>query len=256
MLKFSANLNFQFQEVPFLDRFQAAKDCGFQGLEFIWAENYQPKDIAQQLDKTGLPMVQFTAFPGNFAEGRLGIAALPHRKEEFKETIDVALSYARELHCKKIHVLSGIVPEEEQYSLYFDTCVENLRYAATLFAQLGITLLVEPMNKRRAPGYMIEKIAQAKNLIAAINKDNVALQFDFYHVQITEGDLTTRFLENLNLIKHIQIAGVPDRNEPNLGEINYSYILDTIEKSGYSDWIGCEYTPKTTTKEGLGWLIK
>ena len=117
-------------------------------------------------------------------------------------------------------------------------------------------LLVEPMNKRRAPGYMIEKIAQAKNLIAAINKDNVALQFDFYHVQITEGDLTTRFLENLNLIKHIQIAGVPDRNEPNLGEINYSYILDTIEKSGYSDWIGCEYTPKTTTKEGLGWLIK
>lgn len=254
MLRFSANLSFQFLELPFLERFKAAKDCHFKAVEYMFAYDHQPNEIAQVLKETNLELVLFNAPPGDLKGGEVGLAALPHRKNEFRDSIETVLSYATKLQCKRIHVLSGIVPSTEHYSLYFETCVENLRYAAKKFASFGITLMIEPLNKGLIPGYLIEKIGQAKEMIEAVNEKNVALQFDIYHIQLTEGNITNRYMENFKLIQHIQIAGVPDRHEPDLGEINYRYLFEIIEKSGYNGWIGCEYLPKTTTQEGLGWL--
>ena len=254
MLKFAANISFMFQEIPFLDRFQAAKECGFKGVEYTISYEYDAHEIAQHLRHSDLELVMFNAPVGDLSAGEIGIGALPHKKDEFKASIEKALLYAREQEAKRIHVLSGIVPTIDEYENYMQTYIENLRYAATKFAPHSITLFVEPLNARRFPGYLIQTVKQARDVIEAVGLPNVALQFDCYHVQITEGNLATRFIENFNLIKHIQIAGVPERHEPNIGEINYPYLFDIFEKSGYSGWIGCEYNPKTTVKAGLSWL--
>lgn len=255
MLRFAANLSTLFLENPFLERFQAAQECGFKGVEFRLAYEYPVKEIAYCLKQTNVELVSFNAPVGNRL-GDAGLAALPDRKREFMDSVELALAYARELCCPRIHVQSGFVPSDDQYPLYFETCIENLRYAANKFAPFGITLLIEPVNRHTAPGYFIENIKQAKELIQAIKLKNLALQFDFFHVQMTEGNLANRFLENLSLIEHIQIAGVPERHEPDIGEIYYPYLFDIIEKSGYSGWIGCEYNPQKSTRECLGWIKK
>jgi hydroxypyruvate isomerase len=254
MLRFSVNISMHFKELPFLERFKAAKECGFQGVEYHFAYDYSPNAIAELLKETNVELVVFDAPPGNMQAGDLGIAALPHRKEEFKDSIELVLAHATTLQCKRINVFSGLVPSKDAYQDYFNTYVENVRYAAARLAPYDITLLIEPLSRQTYPGYLLEKLEQATEIIEAVKAKNVGLQFDFYHLQLSEGNLTAIFLENLNIIKHIQIAGVPGRHEPIDGEINYPYIFDLIKKTNFNGWVGCEYHPKTTTKEGLGWL--
>ena len=251
-LRFSASLSFLFQELPIFERIHAAKECGFQGIEFSSPYNADPKEIRNELKRTNMEFVLLSAPAGK--SGEKGIAALPHRKKECKESIELALAYANELDCKKINVLSGILPATEDYALYLETYIENLRDAAQRVAPYEITLMIEPFCRRVFPGYLIETIEQAKEVIKRVNEKNVAILFDCFHIQSTEGNLATRFLENIDLIQHVHIAGVPGRHEPMLGEINYSYLFDIIKKSSYAGWIGCEYIPIGKTKEGLEWL--
>lgn len=254
MPKFAANLTMMFNEVEFLDRFDAANSNGFRAVEFLFPYAFEADQIAEKLDKNGLELALFNMPPGDWDAGDKGMAALPGREQEFQDTVGVALEYAKAFGNKTVHMMAGILPGDLSVEKAFETYVSNYQYCADAFADLGVTVILEPLNTRDVPGYMISQNAGARAVIAAADRPNVGLQFDFYHVQIMTGDLATQFEIHLDITKHVQIAGVPERHEPNVGEINYPYLFDLMDRLGYEGYVGCEYRPQNGTEAGLGWL--
>jgi len=253
MPKLAANLSMMFQEVPFLDRFQAAAAAGFRGVEFLFPYDHPVAEVRARLRDAGLTQALFNLPPGDWAAGERGLAAQPGREAEFAEALDRAIEYAEALECGQLHAMAGMVPARADVAQYERTYVANLRSAAERTRRAGIRLLIEPLNARDMPGYFLNTVEQARDIIAKVGDDNVFLQFDLYHCQITEGDLSERARALWKIISHFQIAGVPGRHEPDVGEINYPYLFDLIDGLGYQGWIGCEYRPKSGTLEGLGW---
>lgn len=254
MTRFAANLTMLFNDVDFLERFEKAHQAGFKAVEFLFPYAYEPKILADKLNQFGLEQVLFNMPPGDWNAGERGLAAIPGREEEFKQSVDVVLSYALALKCKKIHAMSGIINPQFSHQQHVQTFIHNIRYAADQLAQHNIELMIEPLNKRDVPNYFITHQREAVELIKQVKRTNVKLQFDLYHAQIMDGDLTMLIREVADYIGHIQIASVPERNEPVSGEVNYPYLYQVLDEVGYQGWIGCEYKPKTTTEEGLTWI--
>ena len=254
MPKFAANLSMLFTELPFLDRFKAAADAGFKGVEFLFPYEYEAATLAQALAANGLCQVLFNMPPGNWDQGERGLACLPERRDEFRAGVDAALDYARALACAQIHCMAGIAPDGANPQHLHDTYVENLRFAAQVLAPHGMQLLIEPINTRDMPGYFLNRTQQALDVIDAIGLPNVRLQYDCYHMHIMEGDLAATLERHISSIAHVQIADAPGRHEPGTGDINYPNLLRHLDQIGYQGWIGCEYRPKAGTLEGLGWM--
>jgi 2-dehydrotetronate isomerase len=254
MPRFAANLSFLFQEVPFLDRFAAAASAGFRAVEFMFPYDHPPATVAERLTAAGLENVLFNLSAGDWAAGDRGLACLPEREEEFRSSVATALSYAAVLKTPRLHAMAGIVPPGAIRAGYHSTYIANLRYAAQQLAPAGITLLIEPINTRDMPGYFLNTQSQAAEICAAVGLPNLKIQMDCYHMQIAEGDLATKLRRYAALCGHVQIAGVPERNEPDTGEINYPYLFKLLDDLGYEGWIGCEYRPAGKTQDGLGWL--
>jgi hydroxypyruvate isomerase len=255
MPRFAANLTMMFNEVPFLERFAAAKAEGFGAVEFLFPYEHDAREIGSRLSDAGLIQVLFNTPPGDWNAGERGLAALPERRDDFRRAMDLALSYARSLACPRIHVMSGIVPAHADRDRYRACYVENLAWASVIAKKDGIALLVEPLNTRDMPGYLISSIGEARSVMADVGAGNVELQFDIYHTQMSQGFVAETFRENFSAVGHIQIAGVPGRHEPDeRQEINYPYLFDLIDELGYGGWIGCEYRPRAGTADGLGWL--
>ena len=253
MPRFAANLSMMFQEHAFLDRFQAAAAAGFQAVEYLFPYDHAPETVAKHLAENGLEQSLFNLPPGDWAAGMRGLAALPGLEAVFAESVERALVYARALGCLKLHVMAGITTGVDPAAA--EACyVANLRLAARRLGEAGITALIEPINGRDMPGYFLNTTDQAARLIEAIAQPNVKLQFDVYHTQISEGDLTTRLNRLAPLIGHIQIAGVPDRAEPDTGEVAYDRLFPVIDAIGYDGFVGLEYRPAGDTVAGLGWL--
>ena len=251
MPKFAANLSMMFTERPFLERFQAASEAGFGAVEYLFPYEHPAAEIAAQLKKHGLQQALFNAYAGDWDGGERGLASLAGREQDFRDSIEQALAYAQVLTCPKIHVMAGIgEATDEAQSLY----VENLRYAADKAAARNIEVLIEPINARDMPDYFLGSVEQAVDLLNRINRPNARLQFDYYHAQITSGDVTVLMRDSIDRIGHIQIASVPERNEPDTGELNYPYVLAALDAAGYDGWVGCEYRPAGETRAGLGWL--
>jgi len=253
MPRFAANLSFLFQEIPFLDRFEAAARAGFHGVEYLFPYDFPPDELARCLRGCGLTQVLFNLLPGNWEAGERGLGALPGREAAFVEGVERALTYAGVLGCQQIHALAGVppagAPQQECETLY----IRNLRYAAELLKPHGIRLLIEPINTRDIPGYFLNTTTQAQHIIEAVGSDNLFLQMDLYHCQIMEGDLAEKIRRHFGRISHFQIAGNPGRHEPDVGEIYYPYLFELIDTLGYTGWIGCEYRPQGQTVAGLGW---
>ena len=253
MPRFSANLSWLFQEVPFFDRFEAAAKVGFKGVEILFPFDDPCDEIAAALQANQLEMVLFNTPPGKFDAGERGIAALPGRELEFRDAFDVTLAYAHGLGCNRIHVMAGITknvtPETARRTL-----IGNLEYALQKVAHSDLSLLLEPINIRDMPGYFLTTIEQADALLDELGSPRLKIQFDWYHAQIMGGDLTRRTQKFFPKIGHFQLAGVPDRSEPNLGEINFAHLFRTVDTLQYQGWIGCEYRPADRTEKGLGWL--
>lgn len=251
---FAANLSMMYEEVPFLERFARAAADGFIGVEFLFPYDYTANELKSLLDRNGLKQVLFNAPPGDWAAGERGIASLPGREEEFIQSIEKALHYAKILNCRTVHVMAGnrvpLMERNRQFSVFRS----NLIKAADMALQQSITLVLEPINVRNMPQYLLNTQDEGQTLVAEIGLENIAVQFDMYHCQITEGDLTTRLQRDLPRIGHIQIAGVPDRHEPDKGEVNYPWLFNMLDDMGYEGWIGCEYIPAKGTSEGLGWF--
>ena len=254
MPKFAANLSMMFGEVYFMDRFDAAALAGFKGVEFLFPYDYDADAIAAAVHKAGLSQALFNLPPGNWEAGERGFGALPGREDAFDAALDKALAYASVIGNELLHVMSGIVPDGTNREACTETLIANLKRAAPKAAAAGKTLIIEPINTRDIPNYFLNRQAQARAIIEAVGADNVGLQFDFYHCQIVEGDMAKTFEAHRDIIRHVQIAGVPERHEPNIGEINYPYLFDLMDRHGYEGWVGCEYRPKAGTVEGLTWI--
>lgn len=261
MPRFAANLSMMYTEHAFVDRFAAAARDGFKAVEFLFPYEYPADILRQLLADNGLEQALFNAPPGDWDGGERGLASLPGREEDFKRSIDTALEYARLLGNKKLHVMAGLIRPDQDRARHRAVYLENLAYAARLAAAHGVTVTIEPINTRDMPGFFLNRQDAAQAICAEVAADNLQVQFDLYHCQITEGDLATKLQRDMARqpngfggIGHIQIAGVPERHEPDDGEINYPYLFALIDSLGYSGWIGCEYRPRAGTSEGLGWL--
>jgi hydroxypyruvate isomerase len=254
MPRFAANLSMMFTDAPFLQRFERAAAAGFRAVEFLFPYDYSAAEVTQAARAVGLEVVLFNTVPGDWARGERGLAAIPGRVEEFRAGVAKALDYADALGCRQIHAMAGLVPEGADRAAMRATYVENLRFAAEAAAKTGVTVLIEPINTRDIPGFFLNHTEEAAAIIAEVGAPNLKLQFDIYHRQIMQGDLTPAIETHLPLIAHMQIADTPGRNEPGTGEINYSFLFEAIDRLGYQGWIGCEYRPKAGTEEGLGWF--
>jgi hydroxypyruvate isomerase len=251
--RFAANLTMLFSELPFLDRFAAAKAAGFSGVEYLFPYDFDKADLREQLDEHGLTQVLHNLPAGNWAAGERGIAILPGRVEEFRDGVARAIDYAKALDCRQLNCLVGIAPREADPLQLNEVLVGNLRFAADALAKERIRLLVEPINTLDIPGFFLNRTEQAVQLIADVRSSNLFIQYDIYHMQVMEGDIARTIEKHLARIAHIQLADNPGRNEPGTGEINYPFLFRHLDTIGYRGWVGCEYKPRTTTVDGLGW---
>ena len=254
MPRFAANLSMLFTELPFLERFDAAARHGFSGVEFQFPYDYAAEDVAAAAERAGVQVVLHNLPAGNWSAGDRGVACDPARVDEFRAGIDVALTYARALGVKRLNVLAGLCPAGVSREQAEATLVANLRVAADALAQAKVRLLLEPINNKDVPGFLLNTAADGLRVLDAVGSPNAYLQYDAYHMQRMQGELTQTAREHLARIGHIQIADNPGRHEPGTGEINYRWWLNELDAMGYRGWVGCEYVPLTTTAEGLSWM--
>ena len=254
MPRFAANLTMLFTEHPFLDRFAAARAAGFTAVEYLFPYDYEKEELAARLRSNGLRQVLHNLPAGDWAAGERGIACHPGRVDEFRAGVERAIIYAHALDCGQLNCLAGKLPAGVTPERAHATLVANLRYAAETLRGEGIRLLVEPINSYDIPGFLLTRTEQAIALIEEVASDNLLLQYDVYHAQRMEGELAATLQRHLARIGHIQVADNPGRNEPGTGEINYGFLFRQIDALGWKGHVGCEYKPRTTTTEGLGWL--
>ena len=254
MPRFAANLSMMYQEHDFLARFGAAAKDGFKAVEFLFPYAYPAADIRARLSGSGLTQALFNGPPGDWDAGERGLASLPGRESEFRKSVDSALEYARVLGNERVHLMAGLIRPGEDRAVHRATYVRNLDYAARQAASAGVSVVIEPINTRDIPGFFLNRQDEAHAVCAEVGAGNLKVQMDFYHCQIVEGDLAMKLRKYIAGVGHIQIAGVPERNEPDLGEINYPYLFRLMDELGYGGWVGCEYRPKAGTSAGLGWL--
>ena len=253
MPRLSANLSWLFTEVPFLERFGEAARADFRAVEFAFAYDTPEHAIADRLAEHRLECVLINAPPGDYAAGERGIAALPGREKEFAASFATALRYAAALRCPRIHVMAGLVPDVERRAEAKATFISSLQAACEAARAQGVTVLIEALNPHDVPNYLFSTVSEAHAIREAIGAPNIRVQMDFYHTQVVEGDLATKLERWLPHIGHIQIAGSPGRHEPDVGEVNYGWLLRRVDELGYDGWVGCEYRPRTTTLAGLAW---
>jgi hydroxypyruvate isomerase len=248
--KLAANLSMLFPEVQFPDRFAAAARAGFRYVEYQFPYQWSPDELARRARDAGVQVVLHNLPAGDFAKGDRGIACLPGREQEFRESVERAIDYAGAARCPRLNCLAGIAPVDREH---FAVLAENVRYAARKLGTAGLSLTLEPINTRTVPGFFLSRSAQALDVLNAAGEGNALLQYDFFHMQIMEGDLATTLARLLPRIGHIQLADVPDRHEPGTGEINFDFLLRRLDALGYSGYVGCEYNPRGDTLEGLKW---
>ena len=266
MPRFAANLHYLFTEVPFLDRFAAAAEVGFKAVEFQVPYDYPGADLRARLAASGLTMVLFDAPMGEWNAGDRGLAAVPGRESEFRAGLARVVDYAHALGCDLVHVMAGVVRPGADYAQAEGVYIENLRHAAAVLKPHGVRVVIEPINRKLGivqggpsyttegmHGYFLNHSDQARRIIEQVGSDNLFLHLDVYHMQMLEGNLAETLRANIGLLRHVQIAGVPGRHEPSVGEINYPYLFELLDEIGYDGWVGCEYRPLGRTVDGLGW---
>ena len=256
MPRFAANLSMLYPEHDFLDRFAAAARDGFKAVEYLFPYAFEAATLARRLADHDLQQVLFNAPPGDWEAGERGLACLPGREPEFREGVLRALDYAGALNCPRVHVMAGLARPDADRATHRGIYIDNLAWAAERAAARGVDVLIEPINTRDIPGYFLNRQDEAHAVVAEIGAPNLKVQMDLYHCQIVEGDVAMKLRAYLpgGKVGHLQIAGVPDRHEPDEGELNYAFLFDVIDSLAYDGWIGCEYRPAAATSAGLGWL--
>jgi hydroxypyruvate isomerase len=252
MPRFAANLTLLFNEVPFLDRFEAAASAGFTAVEFLFPYAHPPEEIGKRLRAHGLTQALFNLPPGDWDAGEKGFAALPERFNDLKQSLATALPYAKETGVKRLHLMAGIADRADKRAS--EAFFKSVTWAAEFLAPHGIDVVLEPLNARNTPNYFLNDFGFARDLIQESKIPNLKLQFDIYHCQILHGDVTMRLREMMPIIGHIQIASIPSRHEPDGEELNYPFLFGELDRLGYDGFVGCEYNPRGKTTDGLAWF--
>ena len=250
MPKLAANLSTLFPQLAFLKRFTAAAAAGFRYVEYQFPYAHEPEALAQAARDAGVQVVLHNLPPGDPQRGERGIACLPGREADFRESLERAIAYAKAAACPRLNCLAGLAPADD---VHRKILVANLRYAARRLGEVGIELVTEAISTAAVPGFFLTRSAQAIDLMNEVGEPNLRLQYDMFHMQLTEGDLARTVERLLGRIGHIQIADVPLRHEPGTGELNFDFLLRHLDAIGYSGWVGCEYNPRGDTAEGLKW---
>jgi 2-dehydrotetronate isomerase len=274
MPQFAANLSMMYPELPFLDRFEAAANDGFTAVEYLFPYAFAKEELAARLKDHQLQQVLFNAPPGGtdaasidaaWGSNTRGTASIPGREAEFRQGVELALTYADTLNCPRIHLMAGLLGEGQTRASNLNTYVANLQWATALAAKAGRDVLIEPINTRDIPGFFLNRQDHAHDIIGMVGADNLKVQMDLYHCQIVEGDVASKIRQYLptGRVGHFQIAGVPERHEPDIGELNYPYLFAVIDEvsqaCGWQGWVGCEYRPRLGgqpggTSAGLDWF--
>ena len=253
MPNLAANLTMMYTEHPFLERFAAAARDGFRGVEYLFPYEHAASELRARLVDNDLRQALFNAPPGDWGRGERGLASLPGREVEFRKSIDTALGYARVLGNKRLHVMAGLIAPGDDRARHRDVYLRNLAHAAREAASLGVTIVIEPINTRDIPGFFLNRQDEAHAVCAEVGAANGKVQMALYHCQVVEGDLAKKMERYIAGVGHVQVAGVPERHEPDVGELNYDYLLEKLDALGYEGWVGCEYRPRAGTSAGLGW---
>jgi 2-dehydrotetronate isomerase len=252
MPRFAANLTMMFNEVPFLDRFEAAARAGFTAVEFLFPYAHPAEEIGGRLRANGLTQALFNLPPGNWEAGEKGFAALPERFSDLQESLRAALPYVQATGVKRVHLMAGIANRNDHRAV--EAFYKSVTWAAEYFGPHGVDIVLEPLNLRNTPNYFLNDFGFARDLINELKIANLKLQFDIYHCQILHGDVTMRLREMMPMIGHIQIASIPSRHEPDGEELNYPFIFAELDRLRYGGFVGCEYNPRGKTTDGLGWF--
>ena len=242
-----------FQEHPFLERFAAARAAGFEAVEFLFPYEWPVNLLARAVQDSAHAISIFNLSPGDWERGERGLACIPGREADFRASVETAIGYAEATGARRLHVLAGI-HGQFPFKTARATYLENLRFAADRLGEAGLEMTIEPINGRDMPGYFLSSAELAAEILSELDLAHVGLQFDVYHHQIMHGDILHGLERSMPLIRHIQIAGVPDRHEPDTGELNYGCVFEKIDALGYDGWVGLEYRPRAGTVEGLGWM--
>jgi hydroxypyruvate isomerase len=253
MPRLAANLSMLFTEVAFLERFFAARRAGFRAVEYQYPYEFKPDEIARAAREAGVEVVLHNVPRGDASRREHGTACLPGREQAFRADLERAIEYARAVGCSRLHCLAGVVPEGADRQALHASYVANLKHAAARLQREGIRLLIEPVSERTAKNYFLAGSAQAIAVLDEVASDNAFLQYDFFHMQMLEGNLAEKAERLLARIGHMQLADVPGRHQPGTGEINFDFVLRHVDAIGYAGWIGCEYNPSGGTLEGLKW---
>jgi hydroxypyruvate isomerase len=253
MPRLAANLSLLFPELQFLERFAAAARAGFRAVEYQYPYAWKPENVAAAARDAGLEVVLHNMPRGDAERGEHGTACLPGREARFRDDLEHAVSYARAAGCKSLHCMAGVMPSGVERGALHAAYLANLRYAAHRLEREGMRLLIEPLSSRTVAGCFLTGSAQAACILEELGADNAFIQYDFFHMQIMEGNLAATVERLLPRIGHIQLADVPGRHEPGSGEINFDFLLAHVDRLGYSGWVGCEYNPRGDTLEGLKW---
>lgn len=250
MTRLSANLGFLWPELELLDAIRAAHRSGFEAIEVHWPYITQALEVALVLEELGMPLICLNTVGGDLTSGEFGLTALPGREDDARIAIDKAFAYALDVSARHVHVLAGKAEGDKAT----ETFVSNLAYASSRGREFDIGVLIEPISQQTQPGYFLSHVDQAADIIDRVGEANVKILFDCFHVELTDGDLLARVEANLDRIGHIQIAAVPDRAEPDHGDVDYPTLLRQIDELGYHGFVGAEYRPAGSTDEGLGWM--
>lgn len=251
---FAANLSMMFTERPFLDRFAAAAAQGFAWVEYLFPYAFAPDVLADQLKKNGLSQALFNLYAGDWEAGERGMACIPGREREFAASVEQAVVYAGALGCAKVHAMAGNRPKGVEEARLEATYLENIRRAGIRLAEEGLELCLEPINRISMPDYFLRSQERAVAVIEALGLSNIKLQFDFFHCQMEQGNVANTLRRAFRHVGHCQLAGVPDRHEPDTGELYYPFLFDLLDELGYRGLVGCEYAPAGSTEDGLGWI--
>jgi hydroxypyruvate isomerase len=254
-VRFSANLSFLFKDAPFTERFARARAAGFTGVEFMWPGLDELDAVERAVADTGLEVVVFNFDAGDMAAGDRGLLSDPDRHDRFRENVPVALELARRIGCRRLNALVGVRRPEFELETQLELARDSVAWAAELAGAQGAGIMIEAVNSYENGPYLLDTTAKAIGFLDAVAKDNVELEYDVYHMQRMEGNLAHTITRLLPRIGHVQIADPPSRGEPGTGEINYRFVLDLLERTGYGGWVGLEYNPSTpTTEESFGWM--
>lgn len=255
-LRFCANLNFMFPDLPFLDRFEAAARAGFRGVEMNSPYEAPASAIRERLDANGLTQILINSPAGDRATGERGMACIPGKETAFRDSIASAVEYAQALNCRLVHLMAGVQPGSVTTEIATEQYIQSIEWACDFAKGTGIRFTIEAINHHDIPGYFLRTQEQAAQVVARFGRERVGLQFDVYHCQTSQGDVMRRLTAHIPIVAHMQIADVPHRNEPGTGEIGWENVFRHIESLGYRGWIGCEYRPKGDTRAGLVWREK